>query len=567
MSMHGQSKSRLHELFTDKNGDKEYTEDEKIFNYCNLKFKFKGTSQRTIEKFQLLIIIPDKLLKLNVEEKLIVIFEDYLLRHLFSGINSLSEENANINKGGHEKADFAAQSVNGIINHRSGMIYYNNKKEFIFKIAFSAPLTKGISVNSKSLFKAIKSILDYIEYILKELDTNNLLLHLSTYDKQLQIREYLRKNHLSAFVADGSILPRENGTSAPMKNAIPFKSPDSMYTVITFSDGTSISGMAIPQGIIVITGGGYSGKSTLLDAIEMGIYNHITGDGREYVITDDSTLKIYAEDGRPINNVNISPFFKYLPNDINIDTFSTSHASGSVSQAANIIEAVCAGTKLLLIDEDKSATNFMIRDANMRRIVKKEPIIPFTDRVRELYSKKGVSTILVIGGSSEYLRYADTVILMDDYVAKDITIEVKSGLDSPIKEEETSNAIWAADRFLIPQKTTQSFLYFRSINTENAKKIILDEYSSDITLLTAIISDYQLNSLAFFMEKLLTDKEADHNSLIGIAKEMIKLMFEPEISEIMLPSSFHVQCWFEAVRPIDISCCVNRMRGLNFKNK
>jgi len=262
-------------------------------------------------------------------------------------------------------------------------------------------------------------------------------------------------------VADGSILPCENDTAMPMKNATIFKSPESLRRTITFSDGSTIAGMAIPCGVTVITGGGYSGKSTLLDAIEMGIYNHIPNDGREFVITDDTALKIYAEDGRPVHSIDMSPFFKYLPGDVDVKSFSTLHASGSVSQTANIIEAVCAGSKLLLIDEDRSATNFMIRDSNMRKVVKKEPIIPFTDRVRELSRDKGVSTILVIGGSSEYLSYADTVILKDDYVARDITREVRtlSDLRAPVCEE--MKAKWMDCRYLISKKTSQPFLYFK----------------------------------------------------------------------------------------------------------
>ena len=161
------------------------------------------------------------------------------------------------------------------------------------------------------------------------------------------------------------ILPRENGTDEPMKNAIPFISPPELSVTISFSDGSELSGMAIRKGVTVITGGGYSGKSTMLDAIEMGIYCHIPGDGREYVITDESALKIDAEDGRPVSGLDISPFFRFLPGNADASCFSTPHASGSVSQAANIVEAVYSGSKLLLIDEDKSATNFMIRDRNM----------------------------------------------------------------------------------------------------------------------------------------------------------------------------------------------------------
>lgn len=184
-----------------------------------------------------------------------------------------------------------------------------------------------------------------------------------------------------------------------------------------------IRGMGIRRGVTVITGGGYSGKSTLLEAISAGVYDHVAGDGRELCITDRTAMGILAEDGRSIKNVNIAPFIRWIPGNDTLH-ISTERASGSTSQAANIMEAVAIGSTLLLIDEDKSATNFMIRDALMRRLVKKEPITPFTERVRELYEQCGVSTILVIGGSGEYLSVADRVYLMEDYRIFDVTAAV-----------------------------------------------------------------------------------------------------------------------------------------------
>jgi predicted ABC-class ATPase len=294
----------------------------------------------------------------------------------------------------------------------------------------------------------------------------------------------------------------------------------------------------------------------------MGIYDHIPGDGREYVLTDPSALKIYAEDGRPVSELDLSPFFRYLPGGTELKCFSTPHASGSVSQAANIIEAVCAESKLLLIDEDKSATNFMIRDKNMRRIVKNEPIIPFTDRIRELYEQIGVSTILVIGGSSEYLSYADTVILMDDYLPRVLTEEIES-LELGEQGNESCFAVWTHKRRIIPKKTSQPFLYVKNVVTENEKKIILDEHSADITLLTALFSGEQLNTLACVMEHLLTDKEADSSELIERVGECVSKLFLETETVSLVPEA--AQRFYEDIRPIDAFCCVNRMRGLHFK--
>ena len=58
------------------------------------------------------------------------------------------------------------------------------------------------------------------------------------------------------------------------------------------------------------------------------------------MITDDTAWKLRAEDGRKIKDVDISLFINHLPNGRNTRRFSTLDASGSTSQAANIIEAI-----------------------------------------------------------------------------------------------------------------------------------------------------------------------------------------------------------------------------------
>ena len=243
-------------------------------------------------------------------------------------------------------------------------------------------------------------------------------------EDQRVIREELKKRGLIAFVANGSILPRQSGNSdLPMKDAVPFQSPKSMEITIQLRHRGSITGMGIRKGITLIAGGGYHGKSTLLEALEKGVYDHIARDGREFVITDDTAWKLRAEDGRKIKDVDISLFNNHLPNGRNTRRFSTLDASGSTSQAANIIEAIEAKSQVLLIDEDTSATNFMVRDELMQRVIQKdkEPITPFLERARDLYEKAGISTILVVGSCGSYFYIADQIIQMDNYCPVDIT--------------------------------------------------------------------------------------------------------------------------------------------------
>ncbi|RSL33236.1 ATPase [Salibacterium salarium] len=253
-------------------------------------------------------------------------------------------------------------------------------------------------------------------------------------DQQESIRDFLQKNGYVTFVANGSILPRESGVSnKPLKtgNVVSFKSPDSLEVEIDIPHADPVKGMALKEGINIIVGGGYHGKSTLLEAVERGVYNHRAGDGREFVLTNNSACKVRAEDGRSVSGVNISPFISNLPVQKDTRAFSTENASGSTSQAANIIESLEAGTKCLLMDEDTSATNFMIRDGRMQSLVSKdkEPITPFIDKVRALHGEHNVSTILVVGGAGDYFDVADCVVMMEEYTPKDVTNEAKKIAD------------------------------------------------------------------------------------------------------------------------------------------
>lgn len=274
-------------------------------------------------------------------------------------------------------------------------------------------------------------------------------------EDQRVIREELKKRGLIAFVANGSILPRQSGNSdLPMKDAVPFQSPKSMEITIQLRHRGSITGMGIRKGITLIAGGGYHGKSTLLEALEKGVYDHIAGDGREFVITDDTAWKLRAEDGRKIKDVDISLFINHLPNGRNTRRFSTLDASGSTSQAANIIEAIEAKSQVLLIDEDTSATNFMVRDELMQRVIQKdkEPITPFLERARDLYEKAGISTILVVGSCGSYFYIADQIIQMDNYCPVDITEKTRKLL------KEYKKPDCKAEGFVLPsEKRSISF--------------------------------------------------------------------------------------------------------------
>lgn len=262
------------------------------------------------------------------------------------------------------------------------------------------------------------------------LDGQALQRHGETVEDADWLRQQLADRGLVAFVADGAILPRQSGVDdRPLTTAaLPFRSPPALRVEFDRPNHGPISGMGIPVGVTLIVGGGYHGKSTLLRAIATGVYSHIPGDGREMVVTDPAAVKIRAEDGRSIAGVDISPFISRLPQGRSTRAFSTTNASGSTSQAANVIEALEVGARVLLVDEDTSATNFMIRDRRMQALIAKdkEPITPFIDKIRQLYRDYGVSTILVMGGSGDYFDVADQVIAMTDFEPEEVTAQAQA---------------------------------------------------------------------------------------------------------------------------------------------
>lgn len=287
--------------------------------------------------------------------------------------------------------------------------FNNRKKGIISARALKLLLTKNLPTLA--------------EDFLANFDTDSLYNAVCLWRNQEFIRIFLKQNGYVAFLANGSILPRKGKTDyKDSKNAVPFRSPKSMEISIPLPDGNLINGMAIPRGITLITGDAYHGKSTIIEAIKQGVYNHVWGDGREYVITEQSAETIQAEDGRSIRNTDISFFLKNLPvKNLSARSFCTDNASGSTSQAAAVTEALEAKCSLMLFDEDRSANNFMYKDEKMRLVIKDASTCPFIDNAQMFYHKHGISSIIVVGASGEYFRIADKIILVHNFTVSEYT--------------------------------------------------------------------------------------------------------------------------------------------------
>ena len=421
-----------------------------------------------------------------------------------------------------------------------------------------------VQLPKKKLKKAIQMLCrdlpQALDCFVSEFDRDGLARVCELAEKQTAIRAWLKESDYCAFLANGSVLPREKNSDLPMLNAVPFKS-----TPADEIEVCGVRGMGILRGVTVITGGGYSGKSTLLDAISAGIYDHILGDGRELCITDESAVTISAEDGRSVKRVNISPFIKWLPGGDTKD-FSTDHASGSTSQAANIMEAIAHGSNLLLIDEDRSATNFMIRDRMMKELIEKEPITPFTDRVNELH-RCGVSTILVIGGSGEYLAVADKIYMMEDYRIFDVTEKSKNVCRSyGVTPELPSSADWSQSRKLLSCRFTS---YPGGIGSERLEVsemgfVIIGDEMIDVRGLHDVVSSRQLDSLGFMLRLI---EISNNDSVIDIRRKIDELYSKIESEGLdCIYSTYFTTCerFLDMPRKQELLALIARMRKTEY---
>lgn len=397
-------------------------------------------------------------------------------------------------------------------------------------------------------------------------------------EDQEALRKILKEEGLVAFVANHSILPRKSGVSdLPMKDSVPFVSPTSMERTFVLPHKGTITGMAIPKGITLIVGGGYHGKSTLLEALQTGVYNHITGDGREYVLTDDTAVKLRAEDGRSIRNVDISLFINDLPNKKETASFSTPDASGSTSQAAGVIENMEAGSRLFLMDEDTSATNFMLRDDFMQQVIsrEKEPITPFLERARDLYEQQGISTILVAGSSGAFFYIADQILQMDCYCPVDITNHVKA-----LCKEHKAPRIQAPD-FNVPDYRRILPLYHRSnprgkrenrgnrqgndnrhehmkVKTMGKDSFSLDKESVDLRYVEQLADSEQTSALAHLLRYGL-EQVIDGNRTV---RQVVQILFDTLDRKGWAPfCGSYIPCGLAKPRIQEIYACLNRFRG------
>ena len=477
--------------------------------------------------------------------------EDYLLRRLTRTIRAASD---GTRKGSGKSGIVTVCRAGQEILERSSMKITEDWIEARIEVGFPAyGRTIAAGELMQILFELLPNVAERTFHIQKTM-LAELEQTVSLADDQQFIREELERHELVAFVADGAILPRESGISQrPMREAVAFQSPDSLAITLLLPHRGTLRGMGIRKGITVIAGGGFHGKSTLLKALERGVYNHIAGDGREYVITDRSAFKLRAEEGRCIHEVDISMFINHLPTKADTTRFSTENASGSTSQSANTVEALAAGSKVLLIDEDTSATNFMVRDDRMAQLVsdEKEPIIPFIRKIRRLYRDLGISTVLVAGSSGDYLSAADTVLQMDCYKTLDVTEKAKQ-LTVPLTECRAQQKIWIKKP--VRNKTIEK------VRVHGWDTLSLDRDEIDLRYLEQIVDESQTAALAYIMQYILGRLANGKKSAAVLAMEAAEKLEKDGILSVT-PKNYGAGPAAK-VRVQEILACLSRYRLL-----
>lgn len=485
---------------------------------------------------------------------------DFLTRLFSKNIRNQSEKIFGSGKSGLIEISRCPQEI----LERTAIIRNKSFFEARFYVGFPA---RGRSVLARELEKIIFNIIPNIvesTFIYENIDKLALINRVKLMEDQCFIRENLKEKGLVAFVANGSILPRESGISArPLRDGKKFVSPQALEVEFDTPNRGKIKGMGIPKGITLIVGGGYHGKSTLLRALELGIYNHIEGDGREFVITDESALKVRAEDGRAITSTDISLFINNLPNGKDTVKFNTENASGSTSQAANIIEAIEGKSKVLLIDEDTSATNFMIRDDIMQQLVvkEKEPITPFIDVAKSLYKRLGISTILVAGSCGDFFDIADLVIQMDCYEPYEVTTKAKELSRGKISLRDDLDIHIDFGRVLVKGSISEGP---KGIKIKNLGKdgLSINKENIDLKSVEQIVDGEQINTIGMtikFIEDKYSGKDLTVERIVDeIEKDLTK-------SLIGIDNIKGGNGSLAMPRKQEILCAINRLRTLKIK--
>lgn len=479
-----------------------------------------------------------------------VAVEDFLLRALKARFRHLPP----FGGSGHSGRVFVEVESPKVLR-RAGAHLGQEALYLRFRVGLPASGRRILGKEAERLFRAL---VEHLRGFLGELDGRALVSQVQQVEDFAYIQESLPKRGLVAFVGDGAILPRESGVSQkPLRGAVPFQSPPSLRVSFRVPHRGEVVGMGLPQGLTLITGGGFHGKTTLLEALVHGVYPHVPGDGREWVVAHALAQRVQSEDGRSVKGVDLRPFVHDLPLGQDTSFFSTEDASGSTSLAAAILEALELGARVLLLDEDTSATNLLVRDARMQALVQRETLTPLLDRVQD-FKAKGVSLVLVVGGVGDYLDLADTVLLLEEYRPREAT----QGAKAIAQAHPTGRAygeprypLAVASRAPLPESFDPRRGRRARVKGRGLRELVYGEEVVDLSALD-LFENAQVRALGAWFQRLW--RQADGKTplrklvegVLGGPEDLFSLDEAPEVAE---------------VRPLELGAAVNRLRGLEVR--
>lgn len=411
---------------------------------------------------------------------------------------------------------------------------------YFIEVRFTADLpadgNKVSAVAMDLLMERIKTIISESLYF-SAYKQSKVYNHLQTYENAEFIRENLDSKGIVAFIADGSVLPRRDDDLAPMVDAKEFVTDPALKVTFDVPYGEPISGMGIPKGFTAVTGASRNGKSALLDAIFAGVYDHIPGDGREYVITSRDAAFIMAEPNRPADSVDISMFVPETPEFDDTSAAKKEFVSSPMSEFVSVSEAVEMGSKLILIDEEYSNPCVMRKGF----LADNEKIISLSEMGSSM-GRQGISLVMVSGDES-VIRSADNVLVVEGFKV------------SPAKVERTGNGkefSMPADRYPV----SKGIVYEKghrdvNVTAQEIRTIEIGEFKVHVPV-AALFDISQTNTVADAIAYMKEHMDGSKN-MLDVCKDAIGAIKAEDDSTDNGSGMHHA-----TIRAIDLAAVLNR---------
>jgi predicted ABC-class ATPase len=480
--------------------------------------------------------------------------EDYLLRAFSAEVDKL----ASFDMTGLAKRNIVVTSPEQKILPRNTILVTGEYVEL--RVAIQLPLQQtlvdgvvtyavdGVRMQEILFDELMESVVNSLLYC--NMDAEDVELFVQSMDNADRLRQHLNASGQVAFLAEGSLLDRAELSDLPdYEHAVPLGLADGLGEPVDTPYAGTVNGLVVPSGLTVILGEADGGRIELMDALAQGIYNHVNGDGREHCVTVPDAVEIISEPGRSVQNVDLSAFYR---EDVSKQHFSSDWADSFDSQAASLMEALEAGSRVLLIDEQTSCPTFLGTDSRLDEVLGEPSHISLAARARQMVDELGIS--IVIAGSNlvaEYIPVADTVLQVSQSVVSDVTAVTKELDVSPaaVAPSIQLSSLLSRLRWIMPSSIDPSIGHedvFVKVDEDGLMqfgRIIMD--AEDISQLVSL-DQLRAIGLTFYYLKLryvdegyslreildLVDRDISNEGLNALARDFCGNLARPRRYEV-----------------------------------